>query len=383
MKLIILFTLIVLASQTNVQSSAIHDSYDESNDSTEIKTNWLYVMNAPEQFLQLRLVGRFKGRTMPNTGPTALQIEVLSHAVRSHYVVPPDLIAIADGVEIKVGRMTAHPNLRQLGISSGGPPPAGQVMAMRISAIPSSASVVVSNKLQDLSGEWLVTDVSWEALTALAKANKIVWRIGSDNFSFVDIQVARLKQFVAAVTPESGVVVVDKSVDYGAASKPLRPDTPSNANNASLKDTLDWLKRQLSKYSSPRASIYGDPMNLSLTKFNGCHIEWRLSPPSANLDVPGTSRRFYSSPDSFAVDLKDLAPDAVEVNQSGDSLWLYTKDRQKLITLSHWDDPTGRAKPVRTEQLNSVSFDLRKNDLAWDMKAAMTHAIKLCQAVSK
>lgn len=361
--------LLLLLGQTGGPPVPIRTVYDDYWKWTEIRTNWLYVLNAPDQFLQLKLVGRFNGKIMPKTGPTALQVEIISHAPKHKYVTPPELVAIADGVELRIGRMEEHPNLELLGMFKGGRE-GGQSMVNTVSPVPATAAVLAQHKVGDLAGEWIVTDVSWEVLTALAKANKIDWRLGETGFSFMEVQVTRLKQFVAAVTPESGVVVVAKRPSEELVSDKLtHTDTPSDANNSTLKETLDWLKKQIAK-NAAGVSVTGGSEMLTLTKFDSCKIEFQITPQNvAQLTL------------LYSVNLKDLEPGAVELTKSGDRLWLRfsTRERKQVINLDYRDSRTGDRKFSTSRPLDSASFSLRKNDLGPEMKEALSHAIKLCQ----
>jgi hypothetical protein len=370
MRLISLVLLLLLLGQTSGPQLPIHTVYDDYWKFTEIRTNWLYVLNAPDQFLQLKLVGRFTGKQMPKTGPTALQVEVISHAPKHKYVAPPELVAIADGVELRIGKMEEHPNLELLGMFKDGKK-GGQSMVNTVSPVPATAAVLAQHKIEDLAAEWLRTNVSWEDLTTLAKASKIDWRLEETEFSFIDIQITRLKQFVAAVTPESGVVVVAKRPSEERVSDKLtHTDTPSDANNSTLKETLDWLKKQIATYAAG-VSVTGESEMLTLTKFDSCKIEFQITPQNvARLTL------------LYSVNLKDLEPGAVELTRSGDRLWLKfsTRDREQVINLDYRDSRTGDRKYSTPRPLDSALFSLKKNDLGPELKEALSHAIKLCQA---
>jgi hypothetical protein len=205
MPLLYALMLLLLVPQTPPVSEPIHTVYDSYWKWTEIKTNWLYVRNDPEQFLQVKLIARFLGKQMPKTGPRDLQIEVISNAPKFLYGARPSLIAIADGAELHIGNVEPHPNMQLLGMFKGGKE-GGQSMINQLSPVPQSAAILSKHNPQELVGEWLVTDISWKNLTALANASKIEWKLGETTFGFNDIQLTRVKQFVAAVTPESGVV---------------------------------------------------------------------------------------------------------------------------------------------------------------------------------
>jgi hypothetical protein len=381
MRLIGFVLLLLLLGQTGGPPAPIHTVYDDYWKSTEIKTNWLYVINAPDQFLQLKLVGRFDGKTMPKTGPGVLEIQVISHAPKHKYVAPPELVAIADGVELRIGKMEEHIDQFLTGMFKGGKKE-GQSMANTVSPVPATAAVLGQHKIDDLAAEWIVTSVSWEQLTTMAKASKIDWRLGDTAFSFIEVQVTRLKQFVAAVTPESGVVVVNKPGEE-RVDKPARTDTPSDANNSTLKDTLDWLKKQIGKYAAD-SSVTSAPESLTLTKFSSCNIEWRLAPP-VTLEAPGSrsnSQSYLPPTMYYAVNLKDLEPGSVEMTKSENRFWLgfAARDREQLIKLTYKDTRTGADQYKDPRLLDHASIALKKNDLSGELREALSHAIKLCQA---
>jgi hypothetical protein len=366
MQTISFILLIILLGQTGGAPTPIHTDYDKYWHWTEIKTNWLYVLNSPDQFLQLKLIARFDGKQMPRTGPTALQIEVISHAPKHKYVTPPELIAIADGVELRIGKMDEHPNQALMGMFKGGRE-GGQSMVNEVSPVPASAAILAQHKIGDLAAEWIVANINWEDLTTLAKARKIDWRLNETEFSFIEVQATRLRQFVAAVTPESGVVVLPKRPSEERVSDKLtHTDTPSDANNSNLKETLSWLKKQITKYHAG-TDLTGETESLALTSFDTCNIQYEVGITRLTL--------FYS------VNLKDLEPGAVDVTRAGDKLLLRfsTRDRKQLIKLDYRDKRTGERLYSDSRPLDSTTFSLNKNDLGPEMKEALSHAIKLCQ----
>jgi hypothetical protein len=383
MRLISFALLLLLLGQTGSPPAPIHTAYDESLESTEIKTNWLYVSNNPDQFLQLKLVGRFPGKQMPKTGPKIFEVEIISQAPQHRYVGLPELVAIADGVELKIGKMDQHPIQAIMGMFKGGQKGSESLVNRTVSPVPATAAVLAQHKAEDLVGEWIVTTISRKQLTTLAQASKIDWKLGSTEFSFNEIQLTRVKQFLAAVTPEGGAVATEpdtENVPEEKSEKPMRTDTPSDANNSTLKETLDWLKKQISKYAT-KTSETGEPGTLTLTKFNSCNIEWRLAPPVA-LEAPGGRSNTQDLPHTlyYVVNLKDLEPGSVEVTKSGDWLRFSTRNHDQVIKLIYKDTQTGNDEYTTPRLLNSAFFELKQNDLGGEMRAALSHAIKLCQA---
>ncbi len=367
-----LLLMLLLLGQTSQVADPIHTVYDSYWKWTEIKTNWLYVLNDPDQFLQLKLIARFNGKQMPKTGPTALQIEIISNASTYKYSSRPPLVAVADGVELQIGKMEPSPELELLGMFKGGRQ-AGQSGINQISPVPLTAAVLSRHKLQELSAEWLVTNISWEDLTALTKASQIDWKLGDTKFSFIEIQLTRLKQFVKAVTPESGVVVLAKKKSEEAVTDKLtHTDTPSDANNTGLKETLDWLKKNIAKYAVG-VSAEGGAEALSLTNFDGCKIGYEVIPQG-----PYNVARMIQQ---YSVNLKDLEPNAVEINKSDDRFWLHfaTRDQQQSIKLDYRDSKTRERLSSESRPLSSGQFELKPNDIAPELKEAFRHAIKLCQ----
>ena len=180
-----------------------------------------------------------------------------------------------------------------------------------------------------------------------------------------------------------GMAVTEKQKLEQQTDNPTRVETPSDANNASLKDTLDWLKKQITKYAGPVTAPTQDLMTLEFAKFNSCGIEWGLRPHSTSLDAPGRPRTFPFYAMIYSTDLKYLDPQTVEVTQSGKSggsLQFATRGNEDRIRLLYKDEADGRVNNFMTRKLNSASFELRKNDLGPALKDALSHAIKLCQA---
>lgn len=380
MRLISFVLLLLLLGQTGGPPAPIHTVYDESMKSTEIRTNFLYVLNAPDQFLQLKLVGRFPGKQMPKGGPTIFEVEIISQAMEHRYVGLPELVAIADGVELRIGKMDQHPIQAIMGMFKGGQKGSESLVNKTVSPVPATAAVLAQHKTDDLVGEWIVTKISGAQLMTLANATKIDWRLGQTEFSFNEIQMTRLKQFVAAITPEGGQLAKDNPVEK-KVERPLRTDTPSDANNSSLKDTLDWLRKQLSKYAANK-SVTGEPQVMTLTKFSNCDIEWRLAPPIA-LDAPGSrpiSQTNLPLTLDYVLNLKDLESESVEVSESGDSLGFVTRNHDQVIKLIYKNTRTGNDVYTTPRLLNSAFFELKRNDLGGEMREALRHAIKLCQA---
>jgi hypothetical protein len=176
-----------------------------------------------------------------------------------------------------------------------------------------------------------------------------------------------------------GMVVKKKQRLEQQTNKPTSVETPSDANNANLKDTLDWLKKQIAKYAAQTRSPAGDVMTLEFAKFNSCHVEWHLNAHPGSLDAPGRVRTFPLNSMYYSTELKDMDPESVQVTESGDSLRFYARDRKERITLNYVDENTGRANPFMIRQLPLASFELKKNTLGTELKEALSHAIKLCQ----
>jgi hypothetical protein len=374
-----LLLLSLLMAQTDKAPAPIHVSYDDSMKSTEIKTNWLYVLNAPDQFLQMKLVARFRGKQMPQTGPTTFEIEVISQAPKHRYENLPTLIAVADGVEVKIGKMDQHPIQAFMGVFNGGQKHSEELVNNTLSPVPQSAAVLTQHKAAELVGEWIVTKISVEHLTTLARAGKIDWKLGNTEFSFNEIQLTRLRQFVEATKVGSGVVL-NETASVEEPGKPLRTDTPSDANNSTLKVTLDWLKQQITTYAGDSMEVDG-PKTLSLTKFNGCNIEWRMAPPASHVEVFGMPSRLQPMSLYFGTNLKDLDPQSVQVTRSGDLIRFATRNHEHRINLTGKYDNTRQIDNVMKPS-DSASFTLKRNDLGGEMKEAFSHAIKLCQAGS-
>ena len=359
-------------------SATIHSSYDDTIKSTEIRTNWLYVLNAPDQFLQLKFDARFSGKQMPKTGPTVFEIQVISQALQHRYADLPELVAIADGVEIKIGKMAQHPIQAIMGMLRGGKKESESMVNDTLSPVPPSAAVLAQHKASDLVGEWIVTKISLDQLKTLAKASKIDWKLGTTTFSFIEIQMTRLRQFVDATSKDSVVVAAD-TVSEEQNARPLRTDTPSEANNTSLKETLAWLKQQLTMNAGETFDL-GEARTLSLSKFNGCYVEWHLSPKATRVETPGITRRLPAMTLTYIAELKDLDPQSVRVSRSGDNLQFFTRNHSKSIKLTFTDDSTGQVNGFMTQTVDSASFILKRNDTGGEMREALSHAIKLCQS---
>ena len=153
---------------------------------------------------------------------------------------------------------------------------------------------------------------------------------------------------------------------------------PSDTNNANLKDTLAWLKREITNRAAEERSFAGDRLFLEFTHVSSCNMEWRLR-PKIEPDLPGRQRKYPPVTAYYSLNLKDLDPSSVTITPAG-SLRFSTLNGAHQIKLVYRDDGTGQINQFMTPKpLDSATISLRLKEATADVKDAFRHAIKLCQ----
>ena len=152
-------------------------------------------------------------------------------------------------------------------------------------------------------------------------------------------------------------------------------NAPSDANNANLKDTLAWLKREITTRAAEERSFQGDRLFFEFTRAGSCNVEWRLR-PKIEPDLPGLKRKLPPDTAYYSLNFKDLDPLSVKITPAG-TLRFSTLNGAHQIKSMYRDDGTGQI--MSTKALDSASISLKLKEATAEVKDAFRHAIKLCQ----
>ena len=159
---------------------------------------------------------------------------------------------------------------------------------------------------------------------------------------------------------------------------------PSDANNASLKDTLAWLKREITNRADEERSFAGDIYYFQFLHITSCNVEWSMRPrhvlapetPPLTPDLVPPPRR-YPPVIEYSVNLKNLDASSVIITPAG-SLDFSTLGTQKIAVV-YRDETTGRVNQFQTPiPLHTAHVPLKQKQATADVQDAFRHAIKLC-----
>ena len=181
-----------------------------------------------------------------------------------------------------------------------------------------------------------------------------------------------LRQFVAAITPPSGVLIAEKKVERA----PVPADVPSDTNNASLDDTMKWLQTHLDRHASDKgASVL---ISLETLKFKDCTINYRLVPRVKN---PPNSTALSYVVAEYKFNLRDINPEIVTVANRGDyaTVSMTTRDAQpKVMVFDHKNESGTMGRTVDEHKRTHVVIGLKKVEAADSLRVALIHGINLC-----
>jgi len=365
-----------LTSAVRGQQSHLQVRYAKEIDATIVDSDSLYVINMPSQFLMMRLEGAYPKQGKPTELPIRINIRFSSYSQKARYQ-PDDSHSLrvkADDQildfgllgyskfeeESKDGDKKANPGLR--------------------SALPSSALVGATGKSTGLTLESMsLMHVSLSDLTRLARAGNVIMKIGETVFRLTDTQMAILREFAGTVTPANAEsLIAAKANEPVKASEPSVPaDVPSDVNQASLDQTLKWIKSEIEREGSTYNPVV--PFKLDPLDFSSCRIRYRVVP--LRRETTTSSTLVYAIME-YRMDLGGMNSEKVPTADLRDhaTLVLFARDQSKIKVIKHANESSTMGRTLDESETGFVVINLKSIDAANRLKVALVHAINLCHA---
>jgi hypothetical protein len=374
--LLCLLAVVCPAQPPQSPSSHITTEYLKDSKETRVSTNMLYVVNTPEQFLQLQLSAWYPKQQLVQPAKR-ISLDIFSYSRAPLYLREADwqVAVVADGETLELGRL-AHTALR--GEMQNGKETfyAGKqaVVGMQV-PLPQRAQLRTTTPIGEMTMEWLQLMIKPEQFARLAQAQQVELRFGSTRVVLNDVHKSIIREFTAAVTPV-GASLADATPPAAA---------PSEFANSSLPDVLSYLKKEMGRNGASNVHGLFEPI-----AFSSCQIRYQVSPLITPAPPPGLgaipndpSYRYIPPTDEFYVNLADLSPDSVKVDADEKSAYISfeTLNGQKKIRHARKDNSTGRVITSYNDVMEAYgSFSLRATKTAPQIGRALVQAIKLCQA---
>lgn len=386
------FIVLLLVSGAIAQTPPLVTRYDRLSGVTYVDTYRLNVIDEPSQFLQIQFSGAFSATYKPSQ-PFQTSISISSLATEALYRRHSSsrLVAYADGETIPIGLAIYDLWYFQQTMESNKRVTKPPLSGLRAKAIPAGTKIEKDHALKDLVQELLVVEpVSLDDLRKLARATHVEMQIGSTRFQLNDTQVDRLRLFTKSITPPGdGVENVSAEGDPGTSK------TPSDANNASLKQTMEWLKSKLSdlgKGEGLRQRAEFDSHAFAKCQFSYSFVSKTSMLRTGSIDSTpaGNSNPKLTTSDTgsthkteFRVDFADLDPDAVYVWETPFGMFLRyaTNDSELKIKKDSTSDGSGGPYSHWEDKYlyQAQKLDLKKDGYPAQLHDSFVHAIRLCQ----
>lgn len=185
------------------QSSKVRSSYMKDVKRTKVETFLLYVMNTPDQFVELQLHAVYKGEK-PVKPAEQLGLTIFSLAKKAQFRGDTqELFATTGGDRWRVGTGTrtgfkGDTNKGVESFLSENRPDMGM-------QVPFPQSAAVRNAGGDVNGltmEWVEINIKPEQLSKLAAASEVRFQLGSTTFALNEEHLQILRDFVSQLTPQ-------------------------------------------------------------------------------------------------------------------------------------------------------------------------------------
>ncbi len=344
------------------QTTHIQSRYVKETNTTIVTADSLYVINMPAQFMQLQLTGRYPDQGPPASGMGALSLQFDSYA--------PTLLYQSDDAHRLA--VKADDKILDFGLLNYAASAAGAN-----ASLPADALVRTTNKGKNLFAEMMsLQGLPLGSLDELAKARDVVMKIGSTVFRLTGTQLSIVREFIASSTPFPGPVkTVGPEATISSPSVPAQ--VPSDANKAPLEQTLKWIMSELSRNSNTKYAA-GTPSRIEPADFSGCRIKYRIIPVIES--ISGTNLKHAIM--EYQLNLSELNAESVRAAyfKEYSSIFVSTKNNQAKIKVISREDDKGFAGRELDEKVYPMTrINLSNADSAAQLKAALSHAIRLCQ----
>ncbi len=361
--------LLILGSITSAQETRVASRYFKDIDRTVVRSDSLYVVNTPDQFIQLRLVGRYPKKGPPTQPPDRLSLEFDSFTRTPLYQLDDShhLAVKADERVLDLGLMS-YSQMRE---SDKDKYFARDARLGFAAALPTAALVRNTVPLGLTLEMMSVSGISPAALTTMAQAQQVIMKIGSTVFALRPTQMAILREFAVSVIAAGAAPEETKPAS-------LAPDVPTDDNQASLAVTLAWLAKTLEKNSPAKEPI--NSYKIEPIEFKTCQISYRRVP---TIRTSAVSNKLVYLIQEYRLKLADLNPQAVDVGDLRDYSILSFNTRnseRKIENLSRSNDNGFAGRVLEDKWYPSASLAISNASAAAQLRAAFVHAINLCRA---
>jgi hypothetical protein len=337
-----------LAAGAQGPKPRVQSQYEKGDNRTEVAANVLYMLNTPEQFVQLQLRGRYWGRRLLLPAEV-VTLEFYSFSNEPKYRSERDrrLVAVADGRQIDLGQPV---------YKSAGADTAAQLLPK------------VARVGGKLVMESVVAFVEPEQVALLAAARAVELRLGALALPMDDVHRAIFREFVSHVIPSEGSVP-----EPGSGVEVVEAQLPPELKDAALNDTMRWLQSQLDKNGT--TSREGRMTRLVPVSFSGCRIKYKFFLQPARLPSWDNSK-FPPVSTEYRVDLADLSPDSVRAVTYEGSAYVYFRTRSGERKIwQGWDSLSDELGGF----YSGATLTLNKSKAVPGITAALARAVKLCQ----
>jgi hypothetical protein len=325
------------------QRARVRAEYDQERGHTHVAANVLYLLNTPEQFVELQLRGQYWGKRLLFTADeVSLEFYSFSAAAKYRDEKSRRLVAVLDGKEFDLGPATYKT------ISAD---KAGELL-------PKNARLSGKPLL-----EVLIAKVEPAHASALADARRVEFRLSDLRLALDDEHMSILREFNSFVNLAPGA-----AIPSGEGVEALMAELPPALKDAQINTTLKWLEESLFKHAV--FSRNGYAWRLVPTHFSDCKIAYRIAQKRA-LGAVGPP-----SVTVFSVDLADLDAESVRAVSYDGMTYVYLRTRggeQKIRSAWPTDADHGFTRASTTITLDDAKA-------APGITAALAQAVRLCQA---
>ncbi len=199
----LLIAVATLSAFATAQTSRVHTTYSKDKKLTKVETSALYLMNTPEQFIQLTFESVYKGEKLDKP-VDKVDLSIFSLAKKARYRGPSEqtLYAVTDGERWKVGTVLY---LAMNGETKNGKDAYysenNKYLGMEV-PFPKTARVRnASGDVNGLTMEWLDINMKANQFAKIVAAKKVEFQLGSNAFELDENHMAIMSEFAAKITP--------------------------------------------------------------------------------------------------------------------------------------------------------------------------------------
>jgi hypothetical protein len=367
--LILLFLFLGAASPGLAQESHVV--------STIVRSDVLYVVNEPSQFIQIELVGRYPGKGKPLQLPDRIFFELYSFTPSALYQQDAKhrLLVKTDDKVLDFG-LLSYSNVegKKKDPKDQSNPKAPKSNLELSVSLPSAAVVTTAHKKEELTVEFMSMELSLADLRLLAAASDLTMKVGDTVFKFRPMHAAILREFTNAITPPN----VDSMLSKESVNEGMPPDVPSAEGKTQLADTLQWLKTHIERQGATNDVVR--PRRFEPLAFDKCEITYRITPLIRTSQV--SSALVYPIM-KYQINLADMNPEAVRVADLANYsvVSMTTRDYQPKIKLfTHANDNGTMGRTLDEALVETASINFKNKAAALQFRKALAYAINLCKA---